>query len=140
MSSYIKQQKGVSFNYLQFLWGSIATIRAKQGEGDFGTALKLAYTLIDYLPETLKEEFGDRANAIGINMERISAGDLPEIRKQHDIFLKIVYKHKVLRAYSNRSLMQFVNDLTRKLDKSGYMIARSSIVEGESHTLRDQGE
>lgn len=134
--TYVKQQKGVSFNYLQFLWSGIGQIRTKQAEGDFGTALKLIAQLIDYLPENIKETFSKKAALIEHSMTLISSGNLPEIKKIPDLFLRIVYKHKLFRAYANLALHNFVDELSTELDQKGYMISRTDVIEGRSHTLR----
>lgn len=138
--TYVQKQKGVSFNYLQFLWGGIAQIRSKQGEGDFGSAMKLAATLIDYLPEEIKKQFQDKADQIVRSMNKIAVGNIKKIKDIPDIFQRTVYKHKLLKTYADEALHDFVTELSNELDAKGYMITRQDIIEGRSTAERRREE
>ena len=135
--SKVRKVKGVSFNYLQFLWNGIGMIRKSQAEGDFPTALKLIATLIDYLPDDIKDEYRDRANMIIDSMNLIAAGKLVQVQKIPDIFQRHVFQKKLLVNYSIEALKDFVDSLSSTLDEKGYLITSKDFDEGYSHTWQE---
>jgi hypothetical protein len=124
--------KGVSFNYLQFLWTSIATVKKTQEQGNFAGALALATELIDYLPTSLKEEFKEKAAKIQHSINMIASGNVPQIKKIPDFFIRGIYKTRLLQKYSSAALSGFINELTTKLDNIGYMENTKVVAEGSA--------
>jgi len=122
--------KGVSFNYLQFLWSSIGTIRRTHEQGNFAGALKLATDLIVYLPESIKDEFREKAAKINYSFNQIRAGRILEVQKIADFYIRGIFKNRLLQTYGNAALQQFVDELTTKLDKIGYMENIKTVAEG----------
>jgi hypothetical protein len=133
----VRKVKGVSFNYLQFLWGNYALIRKAQAEGDIPKALKLAATLVDYLPSALKTEFQKRADQILESMNIISAGNIKQLQDIPDIFLRRAAKIRILNNYSYLALRSFVNDMSTELQKRGYMESVDFADEGFGHTWQE---
>jgi hypothetical protein len=124
--------KGVSFNYLQFLWSSIGTIKRTQEKGEFAGALALAVELIDYLPESIKKEFTERAATIKHSLNLITTGKIPQIQRIPDFYLKGIFKNRMLQRYGNAAFQQFISELTTKLDNIGYMENTKVVVEGSA--------
>jgi len=124
--------KGVSFNYLQFLWSSIGTIKRTQEEGNFAGALSLAAQLIDYLPESLKGEFKAKSVMIQHSINAIASGSLPQIKQIHDFYVRGIYKTRLLQKYSAAALQGFISELTTKLDNIGYMENTKVVAEGSA--------
>lgn len=113
--------KGVSFNYLQFLWSGIGEIRKQQAQGNFAGAMAIAAAFIAYLPDSMKDEFRKRAADIRAVMDRIQAGNVPEIKAIADFFLRGIYRNRVLQIFSSEALTQFTDDMTSRLNSLGYM-------------------
>ena len=130
--------KGVSFNYLQFLWSGIGQIRKAQSEGDFAGAMGLMTSFIGYLPDSIKEEFRERAAQIRFSMNMIQTGRLKEIQAVPDLFIRGIYKNRLLQLYANEAFSAFIDDLTTMLNRLGYMENTESIDEGFSHTWMPQ--
>lgn len=130
--------KGVSFNYLQFLWGNIAIIKRTQEKGQFAGALALAIELIDYLPESMKSEFEDRAAMIRNSLNLITTGRLPQIQKIPDFYIRGIYKHRLLQNYGNAALQKFISELTTKLDNIGYMENTKVVSEGSADGIGEE--
>jgi hypothetical protein len=124
--------KGVSFNYLQFLWNSIGTIKRTHDQGDFSGALRLATELIGYLPQSIKEEFKEKAAKIDYSLNQIKTGSIPQIRKIPDFYLRGIFKNRLLQNYGNIALKTFIDELTTKLDKIGYMENTKIVAEGDA--------
>lgn len=133
--SQVRKVKGVSPNYMQFLWISIGKIRQAQSEGDFAQALNLSVTLIDFLPDEFRNEFGERANQIMNSINLIVSGKIKYIQEIDDLFMRSIAKDKLLSTYSKKALSHFITTLSTKLDAKGYFEIRSNIPEGWSHTL-----
>lgn len=136
--------KGVSFNYLQFLWSSIGTIKKTQEKGEFAGALALAVELIDYLPESIKNEFSERAATIKHSLNLITSGRIPQIQRITDFYIRGIFKNRILQRYGNAAFQQFISELTTKLDNIGYMENTKVVVEGsadmDGQTWLDQQE
>lgn len=129
--------KGVSFNYLQFLWSQIGQIRQQQAKGNPAGAMGLMTGLIDYLPDSIKEKFRDRARRIQEIMNQISSGSLPQIQKIPDYYTKGIYKNRLLQLFSNEAFQSFVDDLTSQLNRLGYMENLKQVAEGTVDTETD---
>ena len=124
--------KGVAFNYLQFLWSGIGQIRQQQARGNFSGAMSLAGTFIPYLPDSMKEQFRERANHIIEVMNIIKAGRLKQIQEIPDLYIRGIYKNRLLQIYSNESLNKFIDDMTTQLNQLGYMENLKVVREGEA--------
>ena len=124
--------KGVSFNYLQFLWSSIGTIKRTQEQGQFAGALALAVQLIDYLPESMKNEFNKKAVTIKHSLNMITSGKMPQIQRIPDFYIKGIFKKRLLERYGNAAFSQFISELTSKLDNIGYMENTKVVAEGSA--------
>lgn len=131
-TAQIIRVKGVSFNYLQFLWQCIGTVKKTHESGNFAGALKLAAELITYLPESMKSEFKDRASQIENSINLIRSGRLKQIQDIPDFFIRGIYKNRLLQTYGNEALKDFINNLTTKLDNIGYMENTKVVVEGSA--------
>lgn len=123
--------KGVSFNYLQFLWGGIGQIRQQQSQGNFSGSMEMLSQFLDYLPDSMKEEFRDRAKNISLIMSAIRAGSIPQIQKIPDLYIRGIYKNRLLQTYSHQALSSFMNDMTSKLNLLGYMENLKVVLEGD---------
>lgn len=123
--------KGVSFNYLQFLWGGIGQIRQQQSQGNFSGSMEMLSQFLDYLPDSMKEEFRDRAKKISSIMKIIKAGSLTQIQEIPDLYIRGIYKNRLLQTYSHEALSSFMNDMTSKLNLLGYMENLKVVLEGD---------
>lgn len=122
--------KGVSFNYLQFLWSGIGQIRQQQSLGNFSGSMALTTSFIPYLPDSMKDEFRKKANHINTVMNTIKSGSIPAIQRIPDFFMRGIYKNRLLQIYSNEVLTKFIDDMTTQLNKLGYMENLKMIAEG----------
>jgi hypothetical protein len=129
--------KGVSFNYLQFLWQCIGTIKKTHESGNFAGALKLAAELITYLPESMKTEFKSRADQIEVSINLIRTGKLKQISDIPDFFIRGIYKNRLLQTYGMEALKDFINNLTTKLDNIGYMENTKVVAEGSTEVSEE---
>lgn len=127
---------GVSFNYLQTLWAQIGIAIKMQREGQREEAMHFLAELIGWLPEDIQKEFTGLSTEILGCMDVIAAGNIPEIQKIDDIFLRAVMKRKILRIYVNQALKGFLAALTKSLYDKGYYIATRDVITGKSHTER----
>jgi len=128
--SEVRKVKGVSFNYLAFLWSNIGLIRKAQTDGNSEIALKLAATLIAYLPKGIKEDFTKTADEILHSLNMITSGGMKQIADIPDAFQRRRYKQKILRAYSELKLHKLITDLSTTLQERGYMEAVDFADEG----------
>ena len=124
--------KGVSFNYLQFLWSGIGQVRQQQAAGNYSGAMALVASFISYLPDSIKDDFRDRANHIQEVMDTIKSGSLEVIRKIPDLYIRGIYRNRLLQLYANDALTSFIDDLTTQLNKLGYMENLKVVTEGEA--------
>lgn len=129
--------KGVSFNYLQFLWNGIGQIRQAQASGNFSGAMALVTSFISYLPDSIKDEFRDRANHIQGVMDIIKSGSLEVIRRIPDFYIRGIYRNRLLQLYATESLTKFIDNLTTQLNKLGYMENLKVVTEGEADPTAD---
>lgn len=129
--------KGVSFNYLQFLWSSIGTIKRTHEQGNFSGALTLATELIDYLPKSIKEKFKEKAALIDYSLNQIKTGRIPQLRKIPDFYMRGIYKNRLLQTYGNIALKTFIDELTTMLDDIGYMENTKVVAEGDADQQGD---
>ena len=127
--------RGVSTNWLSFLWSHLIEVQRARSEGNNDVALGLCTQLIDWLPTDLKEKFRLRANEIQSNMNIISRGDLPSLMQETDLLSKYDLKRKYLRAYSEKSLKGFIDELCRQLDDHGYYTTKQYLIEGQDLTI-----
>lgn len=128
--SQVRKVKGVSFNWLQFLWNNVGQIRKAQIEGNISLALKETATLISYLPPDLKEIFEGRAKMIRESINTIVTGNLPKLQEVTDVFHRRNLKQKILATYSEEAFDAFINDLTTELNARGYMESVEFVDEG----------
>jgi DNA-binding ferritin-like protein (Dps family) len=133
--SQVRKVKGVSPNYMQFLWLSIGKIRAIHSEGDWATALNLAVSLIDYLPDEFKDEFGKEVDKVLYNIGLITDYRLTALQNIEDMFQRQFLMKKILANYSKAALSRFIKNLSKKLDEKGYYEIKTHVPEGFSHTL-----
>lgn len=124
--------KGVSFNYLQFLWSGIGQIRQQQSLGNFSGAMALTTSFIPYLPDSMKEKFRKMAVHINTVMNAIKSGNIPAVQRIPDFFMRGIYKNRVLQIYSNEVLTKFIDDMTSQLNQLGYMENLKMVAEGEA--------
>jgi len=124
--------KGVSFNYLQFLWNGIGQVRQQHALGNYSGAMALVASFIGYLPDSIKEQFRDRANHIQGVMDIIKSGRLEVIKKIPDLYIRGIYKNRLLQLYANKALTKFIDNLTTQLNKLGYMENLKVVTEGEA--------
>lgn len=138
-STAILRVKGVSFNYLQFLWKNLNEINEARQQGNTAVALKLCIDLCDTLPRSLKKEF--RLKAIGINhsMLQIRSCSLPELARINDLHKRHRTRNWLLTSYSTAALSQFLDQLTTKLDEMGYMENTKITSEGDADGVDGDG-
>jgi len=129
--------KGVSFNYLQFLWSGIGQVRQQQAQGNFSGAMSLIASFISYLPDSIKKEFRDRAIHIQEVVDVIRAGSLDVIQRIPDLFIRGIYRNRLLQLYSSEALGKFIDDLTTQLNELGYMENLKVVTEGEADERED---
>lgn len=129
--------KGVSFNYLQFLWNGIGQIRQAQASGNYSGAMALVASFISYLPDSIKDDFRDRANHIQGVMDIIRSGSLAVIKRIPDFYIRGIYRNRLLQLYANESLTKFIDDLTTQLNKLGYMENLKVVTQGEADPSQD---
>jgi len=122
--------KGVSFNFLQFMWSSYGQIKQVQAKRDFATALTLLTELIRWLPDSIKEEFRSRAIQIENSINLIKSGRLPQIQKIPDFYMRGIFKNRLLQSYCDLSFKALIDDLGTKLNDLGYMENVEKITEG----------
>lgn len=130
--------KGVSFNFLQFMWSSYGQIKQVQARRDYATALTLLTELIRWLPDSIKEEFRKKAIMLETNISLIQSGKLKKIRNIPDFYLKGIYKNRLLQAYSDISFKTLIDDLGSKLNNLGYMENVEKLTEGEDDWYAEQ--
>lgn len=129
--------KGVSFNYLQFLWAGLGQIRDQQSKGNFAGSLQLGVQFIDYLPDSLKEQFREEAKKISAIQELIRADALPQLKEIPDLYIRGIYRNKLLQTYSYAALEEYVNGITSALNKLGYMENLKMVKEGDADVDMD---
>jgi len=112
------------FHYQQFYWSQYHLVRQLQTQGEYALALKQLATLIFMSEKKLKDKFKDKAWQILQVLNTISKGDLPEIKKINDPFIKQIYTEKLLRAYSSAILLSFLNEVSDAMDQLGYHLPR----------------
>lgn len=132
--SKITKVKGVSPNYMQFFWRNIVAFREAQTQGDYATSIKLAATLIDYLPEDFKDKFQERAERIIESLNLISSQNLQVIQQIADPFKRHIYTSKLLNTYSFQALNGFINEMSAMLEEKGYLEMKSYVPEGSDLT------
>lgn len=132
--SKITKVKGVSPNYMQFLWRNIVAFRECQTQGDYASSIKLAATLISYLPEDFKKRFEKKAERIVESLNLISSQQLPQIQAITDPFQRHIFTSKLLNTYSFESLNGFIDELASMLEKKGYLEVKSYVPEGSDLT------
>lgn len=127
----ILKVKGVSFNYVQFLWTSLGQIKQVQARRDYASAMQLLADLIRWLPDSLKEEFREKVIKIERSMNHIKAGTLAEIRRIPDFYIRGIFKHKLLQTYADKAFSSLIDELSTKLNQMGYMENTEKVLEGE---------
>jgi len=123
--------RGVSFNFLQFMWSSYGQIKQVQAKKDYATALTLLTELIRWLPDSIKEEFRNRAIQIEDSINLIKSGRLPQIQKIPDFYMRGIFKNRLLQTYCDLAFKVLIDDLGTKLNNLGYMENVEKITEGE---------
>lgn len=123
--------KGVSFNFLQFMWSSYGQIKQVQAKRDYATALTLLTELIRWLPDSIKEEFRNRAIKIENSINLIKSGRLRQIQRIPDLYLRGIFRNRLLQSYCDVSFKVLIDDLGTKLNTLGYMENVEKITEGE---------
>jgi len=132
--------KGISFNYLRFLWNGIAAVRRAQLEGQNGSALEMAATLIIYLPREIKKDFQKKADKIILDIGQIRNGVFQNIAQETNPFMKALAKRRAIEAYACGALPKFLSELTTSLDDHGYYLSAKTWEEGWSHTSQEDRE
>lgn len=128
--------KGVSFNYVQFLWNGIATVKQAQSKKMYSEAMRLTIELVDYLPDTIKNDFRGRATQIAATMEMITSNALKCLKAVPDFYIRGIYRNRILQTYCSKAFSKFINDLSDKLNALGYMENVDRIEEGEDDWYR----
>ena len=134
--SKLQVVKSASPQYMTFLWSQINLIRQAQSWGQFAYAMKLAASLIGYLPRDMKKNFMPEAKTIINTMKKIAAGTIGDIDKIDDVFQRHVKKQKILETYADHALDQFIIELTNALDKKNYMETHKNVREGFGKSYR----
>lgn len=130
--------KGVSFNYVQFLWNGIGQVKQAQAKRAYSDAITIVTELISYLPDSIKEDFRTEALKIQENIRRITGNNLPQIKKIPDFYMRGIYRNRLLQTYSAQALDSFIDRLTTKLNALGYMESVEHIQEGEDDWYAQQ--
>lgn len=129
--------KGVSFNYVQFLWSGLGSVKQLQTKQAYSEAMRVIIELIGYLPDSIKSEFRDRAAQIALTMNAVKTGKVKELQQIPDFFIKGIFKNRLLQNYCSRSLSKFVDDLSTRLNEMGYMENVEKIEQGEDDWYRE---
>lgn len=129
-SAAVTRVKGVSFNYLQFLWKRLDLVAHAREQGNDAVALKLATGMIAWLPKSMKDEFMDESLQIQNNLQIIRSNRLKELQKITDLHERTHKRNWLLAAYSSAALTDFINKLSNKLDALGYMENTKTVTEG----------
>lgn len=87
---------------------------------------------IDYLPDSLKDEFRERIKKISNVITMLKAGSIPQIQNIPDYFIRGIYKNRLLQTYSFEALSTVLNDMTSKLNDLGYMENLKTVLEGDA--------
>lgn len=124
--------KGVSFNFLQFLWADFGKIRQQQAQGNFAGSLQLIVQFIHYLPDSMKDEFRPKAHKIAQIQELIRNDALPQLREIPDLYIRGVYRNRLLQTYSYAALEQLIDEISTALNKLGYMENLKVVQEGDA--------
>ena len=111
-----KKIHGAEFKYVDFLWKEIAKIRDCQTSGDLPQALRLATSLISYLPVAIKNKFRKPAKEIEKDIRNI----LTKVEGV-DFHTTQMARNKALRQYAAEVLDSFMDEISTVLDKRGYM-------------------
>lgn len=137
MAAKVDKAKGVDFNYRQFFWGNISSIRGSQLKGDYSGALSAMATLVDYLPPDVKKVYSPRAVAIMDAIGDIQAGRIPQLRKFTDVYIRGNKRNQILQIFSSKMLSKFVSDLISTMNEKGYIETLDTTREGFGHTTRE---
>jgi hypothetical protein len=132
--------KGVSFNYVQFLWSRLGVVIQAHSKGMFSEALRLVTDLINYLPDSIKEEFKAEANAIQATMNKVKTGNVPQLKKITDYYVRGLFKKRLLENYASVALNSFIDRLTSRLNDLGYMENTEKLQEGEDDWYREHNK
>jgi len=132
--SRVSKVKGVSPNFMNFFWSNLSVVRINQTQGDYATALKLMATFVSYLPDEMRKMFDDDKKQIISSMNRISSGNLPEVRKVLDPFKRQIYIQRLLNTYAYIKLDDFINKISEVLTRRGYLEIVSKDIEGSDDT------
>jgi hypothetical protein len=130
--------KGVSFNYVQFLWSGIGQVRQAQQATKYSEAMRIIIELIDYLPNSIKDEFQKRATMISNTMSLIRGSKIDCLRKVPDFYIRGIFKNRILQMYCQKALASFVDELSTKLQSMGYLENVEHIEEGQDDWYLEQ--
>ena len=132
----IKNFKEVSFNWLQFLWAQIGMIRKSQADGNIDQALLLLSSLVDYLPDDMKEKFKKRCDEVQANITLIRDNKIPQIQRISDVYQRHNFKRRVLQQYCGTVFPKLISEITSSFAEKGYMERKEYVEEGYGHTTR----
>lgn len=127
----IVKVKGVSFNYVQFLWSGIAQVKQAQTKQLYSEGLRLLVELVGYLPNSIKDYFKEKAKMIYHTMTLIKTNQLTCLQQTPDFYVRGIYRNRILQAYANQALSNFVDELSTKLNSMGYMENVEKVEEGQ---------
>lgn len=118
---------GVQFNYVNFLWKEIGEIRREHRSGYVVHALKLLTTLIPYLPKDIQKRFSKRTAKIEEELD-----NLLKTVKGTSILDRHLKRNRAARIFAFIQLPKLLSDVSRMLDKRGYMERTRRVDEGVS--------
>lgn len=129
---YGVQVKGISFNFLSFLWKAFGKIWELRLEGQYQAALEVAIELLDFVPHDIEEKMQKDVEKI----REVQAWIRGEIQAPSD-FVKVHNTEKALQIFAAQSLTEFVRKMKRLLEPRGYFeIQREPIPRATSSALR----
>jgi len=123
--------KGVSLNYLQFLWTNIQDVRKVHAQGEYAAALEKITQFIPYLPDSMKDKHADRAGQIQLVMMNIQSDAYPFLKEIPDFFQRGIMRFKLLQNYSRLALEKFISEMTTDLNNLGYMENIKEVEQGD---------
>lgn len=127
----IVKVKGVSFNYVQFLWSGIAQVKQAQAKQMYSEGMRLSIELVNYLPNSLKDAFKNKVAMIQHTMTLIKTNSLTCLKQTPDFYIRGIFRNRILQAYAGRALSQFIDELSDKLNSMGYMENVEKVEEGQ---------
>lgn len=126
--------KGVSSNYLNFLWqDGLHRIWLYEQAEDYVKALRTLCDLIKYLDKDRQKQFIEQARTIEETLAKIQKGS-----NGHDYFQRRLNSRRQAENYARRQLNQLLPDVTTALDESGYYEVTREVDKGYGSSWRDR--